>query len=400
MRVQRAQLFFNFICLIILSILKAAEVEIYTEEMSQIIKDHMKVLAVRTAQVAHPTGDPNFSVMQPFPAAFTAQECDPFLMCDAFGPVVSSGIETNPDKFQVQWHPHRGMDLLTYITEGVGRHADSLGNRGEFASPGMQWISAVRFTIPLFTIVSFLLISCTASEYRAVESSTLKAEARLPERTLADFKSGTQLQSHSPFNIDLLPLTLVFFPSTKIYRVNVPSERKMDDPRYGTEPPENLPVVSVGAPNVNNKSFTRVLAGSYEGKTGPFKTVTEVQILDFTLTAGTEVAHHVPAQLDNCLLYVYKGSVTISHSTNVGTHQCARFDASDPDSSRLFTISAAEGASFLLFTGKMLKQPIAWHGPFVMTTDAEIRATIREYQQGTFLKKRAAWDYKRIATKF
>ena len=111
--------------------------------MSQVLK-HMKVLAVRGAEVAHPTGDPNFAVMQSFPSVFSAKEADPFLMCDAFGPVKSPGIETNPDKFQVQWHPHRGMDILTYITEGVGRHADSLGNRGEFASPGMQWISVVR----------------------------------------------------------------------------------------------------------------------------------------------------------------------------------------------------------------------------------------------------------------
>jgi hypothetical protein len=103
----------------------------------------MKVVAVRTAQVAHPTGDPNFSVMQGFPDPFSAQESDPFLMCDVFGPTPSKGVETNPDKFQVGWHPHRGMDILTYLTEGIGRHADSLGNRETFASPGMQWISVV-----------------------------------------------------------------------------------------------------------------------------------------------------------------------------------------------------------------------------------------------------------------
>ena len=104
--------------------------------------------------------------------------------------------------------------------------------------------------------------------------------------------------------------------------------------------------------------------------------------------------------MDNCLLYVYKGSVKISDKTAVGMHECARLDASDANGSRHFTVSSTEGASFMLFAGKMLKQPIAWHGPFVMTTDAEIKTAIREYQMGTFLKKRAAWDYKRIATKF
>lgn len=112
--------------------------------MSQ-VSTPMRVLAVRKAQVAHPTGDPKFSVMQPFPASFSAEESDPFLMCDSFGPTLSTGVETDPDKFPVGWHPHRGMDILTYLIEGVGRHADSLGNRGTFASPGMQWISVVRF---------------------------------------------------------------------------------------------------------------------------------------------------------------------------------------------------------------------------------------------------------------
>jgi len=170
----------------------------------------------------------------------------------------------------------------------------------------------------------------------------------------------------------------------------------MDDPRYGTEPPENIPGVSLEA-----GSFVRVLAGEYEGRTGPFKTVTDVQILDTTLVANTELVQHVPAHLDNALLYVYKGQVTISNQVEVSIHQCARMDAANPHQGRQFTItSGPEGASFMWFAGKMLKQPIAWHGPFVMTTDAEIKLAIKEYQQGTFLKKRAAWDYKRIATKF
>lgn len=170
----------------------------------------------------------------------------------------------------------------------------------------------------------------------------------------------------------------------------------MDDPRYGTEPPENIPVVSLG-----ENSFVRVLAGDYQGQSGPFKTVTDVQILDITLAPSTEIVQHVPEHLDNALLYVYKGSVTLSNEVKVSAHQCARMDAANPHQQRQFTITTGtEGASFMWFAGKMLKQPIAWHGPFVMTTDAEIQVAIKEYQQGTFLKKRAAWDYKRIETKF
>ena len=97
---------------------------------------------VRAAEVTYPSGDPNFAVLQAFPSAFTAEEADPFLMCDDFGPERSKGKVTEPDSFPLGWHPHRGQDVLTYLTRGVGRHGDSMGNREEFNSPSMQWICA------------------------------------------------------------------------------------------------------------------------------------------------------------------------------------------------------------------------------------------------------------------
>ena len=87
----------------------------------------MRMLSLHKAQVTYPTGDKSFSVMQSFPAVVSAEDADPFLMCDHFGPTLSTGKETDPDKFPVNWHPHRGIDLLTYMIQGVGRHADSLG---------------------------------------------------------------------------------------------------------------------------------------------------------------------------------------------------------------------------------------------------------------------------------
>jgi redox-sensitive bicupin YhaK (pirin superfamily) len=167
----------------------------------------MKSLGVRKAKVTHPTGDPNFSVMQSFPAGFTAEESDPFLMCDKFGPMLSQGKITDPDVFPVNWHPHRGMDILTYMRQGTGRHADSLGNRGEFASPGMQWISV-------------------GSGIEHAEGGGTPA---------GEYQDGFQIW------------------------VNVPSSRKMDDPRYGTEPPENLPILN-HTPGVTG----RLLAGKFE----------------------------------------------------------------------------------------------------------------------------------------
>eukprot|EP01041_Mallomonas_annulata_P011889 gene11889-24910_t len=295
-------------------------------------------IAIRKGQKTFPTGDPNFSVNQAFPAPIKAEEADPFLMCDYFGPMLSPGREQNPDKFQVDWHPHRGMDILTYIIEGVGRHADSLGNRGEYASPGMQWIS--------------------------VGSGIEHAEG-----------GGTPAgQNTTGFQI----------------WVNVPSNRKMDDPRYGTEPPENIPVFTSDGVSV------RILAGEMAGKLGPFSTVQSVQIVDCVLEPSATHIHTLSSQHDNCLVYVYKGSGTISGQT-VPTNHIARLNADDM-SVRNFTITAnQEGLSAMIFAGKRLNQKIAWHGPFVMTTDAEIDQTISEYRRGTFLKKRTSWDYKSIA---
>ena len=75
----------------------------------------LPVLAVRKSEVAYPTGRKDFAVMQPFPSAVSTAESDPYLMCDLFGPTRSSGEEKDPDTFPVSWHPHRGMDIATYL---------------------------------------------------------------------------------------------------------------------------------------------------------------------------------------------------------------------------------------------------------------------------------------------
>ena len=76
---------------------------------------NMPVTAIRRSQITYPTGNKNFAVKQAFPAAVSESEADPFLMCDYFGPTKSDGRVTNPDEFPVGWHPHRGMDICTYM---------------------------------------------------------------------------------------------------------------------------------------------------------------------------------------------------------------------------------------------------------------------------------------------
>eukprot|EP00808_Paulinella_micropora_P000475 g60663.t1 len=305
--------------------------------MAKSVLREMKSLGVRAAGKTYPTGNKNFAVMQPWPHAFSAEEADPFLMCDEFGPTLSKGLVTDEDEFPVGWHPHRGMDIMTYLIAGTGRHADSLGNRGTFQSPGMQWIS--------------------------VGSGIEHAEG-----------GGTPAgQPQHGFQIWL----------------NVPAARKMEDPRYGTVNPEDLPDLKVAA-----GVKARLLAGELDGKKGPFITVQSVQILDVRMEAKQQWAHTLPAQLDNCLLYVYQGELVVAGS-KVKAQQAVRLDASNKDvKGMLIRAADKNGASFLLFAGKRLNEPIAWHGPFVMNTQDEIRQVFREMQTGRFPPKRAPWNYR------
>jgi quercetin 2,3-dioxygenase len=172
----------------------------------------------------------------------------------------------------------------------------------------------------------------------------------------------------------------------------------MDDPRYGTVLPDEIPIVKFG-----EHTFARVMAGRMTSEAdgelrGPFQTVQDVQMIDYNVFPLDSVSHFVPIELDNSLMFVYAGEGTIN-GQQVSPHDVIRFDASTVDKRGIAISAGSTGLAGIIFSGKMLRQPIAWHGPFVMTTDQEIKDTIKEYRSGTFLKKRADWDYKRIATK-
>jgi len=298
----------------------------------------MPSMGVKKAQTTYPTGNKDFAVLQCFPAGFTAKDADPFLMCDEFGPSLSKGPVDDPDEFPINWHPHRGQDLLTFMKEGTGRHGDSLGNRETFNAPGIQWISAGS----------------------GIEHAEGGAGA------VGEVQHGFQIW------------------------VNVPADRKMDDPRYGTHSSEDIPIFK------ENGLIIRVLAGELGDCSGPFKTVQPVQIFDVTLDANTNWVHEVPKLLDNCLIYVYKGSATIC-GDEVSAGSVIRLNATTESRKVAFVTKA--GVTAILFAGKMLNEPIAWQGPFVMNTDAQIQKTFSEYRGGTFLRKRANWNYKDISTK-
>ena len=317
----------------------------------------MDIKRVAKQGLTNPFGDSR-SVKQAFPAAINSKDADPFLMCDYFDMKESKGKAKNDDEFPVEWHPHRGFDIATYLRTGTGRHADSLGNRETFSTPGMQWMS--------------------------VGSGVEHAEGGANEKGV--FVQGFQIW------------------------INVPSDKKMDDPRYGTVPTKDLPLVNVGDVEGNT---ARILAGSAFGVTGPFKTVQPVQMIDFELKPNTKLSFDVADGLDTAMAYVYQGSLesvnggTVGHDGPVDAGHVILFDANSDEMRRIeFEVSSSEsdeegdeniGANILLFAGKKLKEPIAWHGPIVMNTQEQIRQTIEELRTGKFPPKRVDWDYKRIS---
>jgi redox-sensitive bicupin YhaK (pirin superfamily) len=259
-------------------------------------------------------------------------------MCDNFA-MASSGVAAHEDEFPVDWHPHRGMDLLSYIKSGVGRHGDSMGNRETFATPGMQWVSA-------------------GSGIEHAEGGGTPA---------GDTMKGFQIW------------------------INVPSTKKMDDPRYGTHPPSDIPLIDLGF-----GATARLLAGKLDdspdyGARGPFQTAANVTMVDLELAPGAALNHSVPRGLDTALLYVYEGSAASINGAPVGPQSIVQFDAGDDEARGLDLVAGGKGLAAMLFAGKRLNEPIAWHGPIVMNTQAELRQCFSELRAGTFPPIKVEW---------
>jgi redox-sensitive bicupin YhaK (pirin superfamily) len=226
------------------------------------------------------------------------------------------------------------MDILSYMVEGCGRHADSMGNRETFASPGFQWMS--------------------------VGSGIEHAEG-----------GGTPRgQRTHGFQIWL----------------RMPKSRMGDAPRYGTVQPEEIPTVQLPAGQV------RVIAGELDGTAGPAKFAVTVQILDVELQPNGEFTYERPANMDNVVFYAFKGSATLNGTTSFKQQQACRFDTSGGASVKL--TASADGFRMMVFTGKQTRESIIWHGPFVCTDKPQLMKCFENYQRGKFPPVRVDWDYK------
>lgn len=220
-------------------------------------------------------------------------------------------------------HPHRGIETVTYMLAGLVRHTDSMGNSGEITSGDVQWMTAGRAIL----------------------------HEEMPEG-LGGHMEGFQLW------------------------VNLPASLKMSPPRYREVNAAQIPWL-----NPSKGVLIRLIAGSYGDTRGP---VTEIAAdptyMDVAVHGGDRFEYEIPAG-HNAFAYVFNGGGDFC-GTSIEATRLAVLSGGGK-----FEVSGGLlGVRFLLVAGKPLNEPIARYGPIVMNTTEEIRQTLRELRDGTFIR--------------
>ncbi len=253
---------------------------------------------------------------------YEVNQFDPFLLLDDFG-------SDNPADFLAgfPWHPHRGLETVTWMLEGRVAHGDSIGNSGVIGAGEMQWMSAGSGII----------------------------HQEMPERAEGNLR-GLQLW------------------------VNLPAAQKMSPPKYRGILPGEVPRVPLAG-----GGEVLVLAGEYGGQIGPVKDVVAgPKYIDVTLPAMGQFQWSGLEGL-TVFAYVVEGGALFSPTA---TQEVSRGSAVLFGAGQSVEVRTRETAArFVLVAGKPLKEPVAWRGPIVMNTDEELDQAFKEVRNGTFIKK-------------
>jgi quercetin 2,3-dioxygenase len=270
----------------------------------------------------------------------TTSEFDPFLLLDDFR-------NENPDDYRAgfPWHPHRGIETITYVLAGTVEHGDSLGNKGRMGAGDVQWMTA--------------------------GSGILHQE--MPQGDAQGRMHGFQLWA------------------------NLPSSLKMTAPRY-----QDIPAIEIPEVVEDDGTRVRVICGDFWGKRGPVDGIaSEPRYLDVFVPPNQRKT--LPVELGrHAFAYVFEGSGTFTDASKpfgvltekdtaqgealvrerTGNRSLVVFDSGDE-----VTVQAGdEGIRFLLVSGKPIEEPVAWYGPIVMNTQAELQQAVAELRNGTFIK--------------
>ena len=267
-------------------------------------------------------------------------EFDPFLLLDDFR-------NNNPEDYRAgfPWHPHRGIETITYVLNGTVDHGDSLGNRGTLGSGDVQWMTA--------------------------GSGIMHQE--MPQGDAQGRMHGFQLWA------------------------NLPKSLKMTAPRYQDIKAAEIPVITD-----DDGTRVRVVCGDFWGKKGPVEGVAaDPRYLDVFVPAGRRKTFKVEVER-HAFAYIFEGDGKFAYASKpqgvltekqvdgeeivfreqAGNRSLVLFDRGDE-----VTVQAGDqGIRFLLVSGKPIEEPVAWYGPIVMNTDAELRQAVSELRAGTFIK--------------
>jgi redox-sensitive bicupin YhaK (pirin superfamily) len=268
-------------------------------------------------------------------------DTDPFLLFDDFR-------NENPQDYRAgfPWHPHRGIETITYVLAGEVEHADSIGNKGSIAAGDVQWMTAGRGIV----------------------------HQEMPRGNARGQMHGFQLWANLPANL------------------------KMTAPRYQEIKAPEIPQITD-----DDGTVVRLITGQFWGRRGPVEGIAaDPTYIDVSVpphkrkTLPVETTHHAFA-------YVFAGSGKFCNASaplSVPTEAAGRGDTSlgtevDNRSLVMFeggdevTVEAGEeGIRFLLVSGRPLREPVAWYGPIVMNTQEQLQQAFEELQKGTFLKSR------------
>lgn len=247
---------------------------------------------------------------------------DPFLLLDDF----HSDI---PEEYLAgfPWHPHRGIETVTYVLKGMVEHGDSIGNKGVIPPGDVQWMTAGNGII----------------------------HQEMPQGTQG--LGGYQLW------------------------VNLPSSHKMMAPRYRGITGDQIPEV-----RINPGITIKVISGELGGVKGPVEDlVVDIEYLDVTMEPDTVLEH--PAKSGStAFAYVIEGDGYFEpeHAALIGKKTVVLFDA---NGERVTIQAGARGLCYLLLVGEPIGEPVAWYGPIVMNTQAELDVAFKELEDGTFIKE-------------
>jgi len=281
-----------------------------------------KILGIHRSPHAHWVGD-GFPVRSLFTYDHLASKISPFLLLDYAGPY---DFTSTSDRRGVGQHPHRGFETVTIVYQGELEHRDSTGAGGLIGPGDVQWMTAAN--------------------------GILHEEFHSP----AFARSGGTLEMVQLW-------------------VNLPARDKRAAAGYQTLLSADIPVV----PLEGDVGSLRVIAGAYQGHSGPARTFTPMDVWDVRLNAGANLQLPVAAGR-NAALVVLRGSVRVNGEREAGPASLVLLERGGAD----VAIEALEGASLLLLSGEPIDEPIVGYGPFVMNSQAEIAESFDDFHAGRF----------------